>query len=601
MAGHRGALDAGTSVEELEQIVEVIPPEWLDPNATGTPEQCAPAVQCRSCVVGSSPRIARPWVVVAAVSLVVASACGSDAPVAEPPAPAETAPAEPEPPVVDEASEQAAEDVSDEEPSGIEDSADGASETPAVSEPDIEELDAEEPEPGEPEPEEPPAEEPAEEELGAPVQEVASVRLVSQNILHGVGCPADSDSCRVSERVSLFMDQLAQAECPELVSIQEANERIVGLVSAEAGACGYEVVWDDDPGLDREVVLTTLEVIDSRRRVLADRFRSAYLVRVASPVGVIDFLTTHLASSGDDRACSPGLCPPPCDAQGSLRTCQARQVLEFAEEVALDGAVTVLGGDLNDSAGSPTLAVFGEAGYVDSHLAAGHGECDQSSGAGCTAGREDTSLADMTDRSSLQSSRIDYLLYSAPGRDCSVGEGTGLFNAEPAASDLAFPSDHTGVALTLVCDIDGAESVDAAAAALTEAPDEPGPTDDQPVDEVTAQAITAAFETHLDGSIADIELRIDQVEEFAGMRDAGHRMFEAVGELGAAVRAEVDAISRTSATTARVVYSIILNDQVIFDGREGEAALIGGRWFVSRATFCDLAALSPIAETITVC
>ncbi len=427
------------------------------------------------------------------------------------------------------------------------------------------------------------------------------MRLVSQNILHGVGCAADSDSCRVSERVSLFMAQLAQVGCPELVSIQEANERIVSLVSAEAGACGYEVVWDNDPGLDREVVLTTLEVIGSQRRVLADRFRSAYLVRVMSPVGVVDFLTTHLASAGDDRACSPGLCPPPCDAEGRLRACQARQVLQFAEGVALGAGVTVVGGDLNDSAGSPALAVFSEAGFVDSHLAAGHSECDQSSGSGCTAGREDTSLADMSDPSSRQSSRIDYLLYSTPDRDCRVGEGTGLFNAEPAAGDLAFPSDHTGVALTLVCDAARTEGTDAAAAALPEAPDERGPTDDQPVDEVTAQAITAAFETHLDGSIPDIELRIDQVEEFEGMRDAARRMFEAVGELGAAVRARVDAISRTSATTARVVYSIILNDQVIFDGREGEAALIDGRWFVSKPTFCDLAALSPIAETITVC
>ena len=85
------------------------------------------------------------------------------------------------------------------------------------------------------------------------------------------------------------------------------------------------------------------------------------------------------------------------------------------------------------------------------------------------------------------------------------------------------------------------------------------------------------------------------------MRDAARQMFEEVGELGAAVRARVDAISRTSATTARVVYSILLNDQVIFDGREGGAVLIDGRWFVSRATFCDLAALSPAADTVTVC
>ena len=532
----------------------------------------------------------------AAVLVLVASGCGSNGPGSEPLPPVEEAPAEPESPVVDEADG----DADEEAPASVEDSREGAPEELAASEPAFEE----------PEPEEPGAGEQAVEETdpaagageeAVPERQVASVRFVSQNILHGVGCAEDSDSCRVGERVSLFMGQLAQAGCPEMVSLQEANERIVGLVTDETGDCGYEVVWDGDPGLDREVVLTTLEVIGSRRRVLADRFRSAYLVRVDSPIGVIDFLTTHLASS-EDRGCNPGLCPPPCDPTGSLRTCQARQVLQFAEEVTLDGGVTVVGGDLNDSAGSPALAVFGEAGFVDSHLAAGHGECDPASGAGCTAGREDTSLADMADPSSRQSSRIDYLLYSASGQDCSVGEGTGLFNAELAAGDLAYPSDHTAVALTLVCDATGVDGVDAAAAAaLREAPDEPAPADVQPVDEFTAEAITAAFETYLDGSIEDIELRIDQAEHFPGMRDAARQMFEDIGELGAAVRARVDAISRTSATTARVVYSILLNDQVIFDGRGGEAVLVDGRWFVSKATFCDLAALSPAADTITVC
>ncbi len=45
MATHRGAINVGASVEELEQIVEVIPSEWLAPSATGTPQQCAQAVQ----------------------------------------------------------------------------------------------------------------------------------------------------------------------------------------------------------------------------------------------------------------------------------------------------------------------------------------------------------------------------------------------------------------------------------------------------------------------------------------------------------------------------------------------------------------------------
>lgn len=442
--------------------------------------------------------------------------------------------------------------------------------------------------------------EPTEPSVEDEAVEYGAVRFVSQNILHGVGCALDSDSCAVTERVSLFMDQLAAAGCPELVSVQEANERIVGLIEAEAAGCGYEVVWDDDPGLDREVVLTTLEVVGAQRRVLADRFRSAYLVRVASPIGVVDFLTTHLASGSDDRACSVELCPPPCDPAGSLRTCQARQVLEFAFEAAVPGGVTVVGGDLNDVAGSPTLAVFEDASFVDSHLAAGHPECDPAAGAGCTAGRDDATLDDMADPASLQRRRIDYLLYSVPGRDCAVAGGTGLFNAAPAPGELAFPSDHTGVALALACDAAG---VDPAAADLA-LPDEPEPAaepEGQPVDSVSAEAITTAFEVFFDGSVADIEARIDQVEDFAGMRAAARLTFESSGDTGAAVRGRVDSISRTSTTTAEVAYSILLNDQVIFDGRIGQAVLAGGRWLVSRATFCDLVALSPAAAEITVC
>lgn len=561
------------------------------------------------------PRL-RIVAVVAAVAVVVlvASACGSDEPGGEPAPPAVETPAEPELPADGETSAPAGkEDDSDDVGAGTRADAGTGAEAAASVQDSVEgepsEPEAEDPGYGAPEAgsvagEETPPESESVAGEAAPERPLASVHLVSQNILHGVGCAVDSDSCQVGDRVALFMDQLAQAACPELVSIQEANERIVGLVSSDAGTCGYDIVWDGDPGLDREVVLTTLEVIGSQRRVLADRFRSAYLVRVVSPVGVIDFLTTHLASGADDRACNPGLCPPPCDPAGSLRTCQARQVLEFAQEVALAGAVTVVGGDLNDSAGSPTLTLFEEAGFVDSHLAAGHGECDPASGRGCTAGREDTTLAGLADPSSpssRQSSRIDYLLYSAPGRDCSAGESTGLFNAEPAAGDLAFPSDHTGVALTLVCDAAGDDGVDATTATLPEAPADPVPVEGHPIDEVTAQAITAAFETYMDGSIENMELRIDQAEDFPGMREAARLMFEATAEIGAAVRAQVDSISRTSAATARIVYSILLNDQVIFDGREGEAVLIGGRWFVAKTTFCDLAALSPVAEDITVC
>ena len=45
VTGGRGAIDAGATTEELEQLAEVIPSEWLAPSATGTPERCARAVQ----------------------------------------------------------------------------------------------------------------------------------------------------------------------------------------------------------------------------------------------------------------------------------------------------------------------------------------------------------------------------------------------------------------------------------------------------------------------------------------------------------------------------------------------------------------------------
>ena len=447
-----------------------------------------------------------------------------------------------------------------------------------------------------------PQEEETSSRSGSSGSEPGSVRFVSQNILHGVACPDGSEACALRARIALFMDQLAEAGCPEMVSIQEVNEPIVTLISARADDCGYEVVWDGDPGLDREVVLTTLHVIDSQRRILADRFRSVYAVRAMSPVGVVDFLTTHLASS-EDRPCTPELCPPPCESGLSLRTCQAHQVLQFARAAAIARGITVVGGDLNATAGEQPIRVFADAGFVDSHLAAGHSECNRITGKGCTAGRADESLQDMTDPDSRQHSRIDYLFYATADRNCSVGSDTGLFNAEPVVGELAFPSDHTGVALTLECATTGADRADATGAALPERPDSAATATatTQELDAATADAVTFAFETFLDGSITDMELRVAQVEDLPGLHRAVLETFSRSGESAAMVNGRVDSISRPSSTTAEVIYSILLEDQIVFAGRTGEAVLVDGDWFVSKSTYCDLAALGGEAETSTVC
>ncbi len=44
VANFGGALDAKATTSELEHVASLIPPDWLAPAATGSPEQCADAV-----------------------------------------------------------------------------------------------------------------------------------------------------------------------------------------------------------------------------------------------------------------------------------------------------------------------------------------------------------------------------------------------------------------------------------------------------------------------------------------------------------------------------------------------------------------------------
>ncbi len=47
VAGFRGALDATATTEELEHVATLLPDDWLAPSATGSPQQCAAAVQAQ--------------------------------------------------------------------------------------------------------------------------------------------------------------------------------------------------------------------------------------------------------------------------------------------------------------------------------------------------------------------------------------------------------------------------------------------------------------------------------------------------------------------------------------------------------------------------
>jgi hypothetical protein len=416
-----------------------------------------------------------------------------------------------------------------------------------------------------------------------------TITVVSQNLLHGTACTQDSSRCDLPARVQLFVTQLGDAGCPDLVSVQESNQQTVDeLRSALGEGCtaDYEIVWDDDPTLDRETVLTTQPVLGSRRIALAGPLRTAYWVRVSSDVGIVDYVSSHLASSSDDRPCDEATCPPPCEVTDSLNTCQGHQLVEFAREVADPDAVVVIGGDLNAMPDEPTIAAVTEGGFVDSHLAVGLAECDPETGDQCTSGRIDDAMTDLEDPNSRQTERIDYLFVGGT-RDCTPVDPTGLFNDEPDDGELAFPSDHTGVRATLGCptttdQVDTATTATVADVTTTTA----GPA--AAVDAETEAAITQAFTNVFDGTVTDVEVKLASIESAEELRPFFLESYEATQAIASRIRLQIDAIEAVDATTADVTYSLLLDGAAVLDHLPGHAVKVDDEWLVSLRTYCDV-------------
>jgi endonuclease/exonuclease/phosphatase family metal-dependent hydrolase len=310
----------------------------------------------------------------------------------------------------------------------------------------------------------------------APAPRDGDLRLVSLNLLHGILC-TDDDHCDAPNRVELLARQLEAARCPDVVALQEISPWMHDLVRERAETlCGgqYEIVFPeiDQTYLDVEMVLTALPATGARREVLAQGFRRALRVTLASGMGPVDLVVTHTGpaagsdSMGGGPRCGAGrqACPPPCDPDGTIFACQITQVAELLDgRPTEDRAAGVLVGDLNLVPEAPSVRSLLDGGWVDSYVEAGNPACDPATSAGCTGGRDDASLASLQDPTSRERERIDYALVSPgacpPGFDApddgdGDGLGTGLFADEPATDapgGLAWPSDHVGVALDLSC------------------------------------------------------------------------------------------------------------------------------------------------------
>jgi endonuclease/exonuclease/phosphatase family metal-dependent hydrolase len=299
-----------------------------------------------------------------------------------------------------------------------------------------------------------------------------TIEVVNLNILSGIACdppfPDDGNQCRVRDRITLLIQHIAAAGCPDLVTLQEnvTNKftlrmtdtgeivvvgpltntvtQIKKALPSLAAVCGftYGVVFDPtarrpsalDPSIAEELILTRYPVLASEVLPLYSPFvpfffRHVLYARIDHAAGPIDVFTTHLASNSDlgSRPCGLNALPPPfespaCPAEcvafsDTVRECQARQLIAFIEKKHDVPEPAIITGDFNAEPGSEEYNAFIKRGWLDSHLEAGNPECDPTTGENCTAGRIDDDLTDLESPKLNQVERIDFIFVVPPRPD----------------------------------------------------------------------------------------------------------------------------------------------------------------------------------------
>jgi hypothetical protein len=288
------------------------------------------------------------------------------------------------------------------------------------------------------------------------VPAAAPVRVLTLNVLHGLFCAQETDFCHAPDRAVMVADAIEAADCPELVGFQEIGPRQPAVVPpAMEQVCDgrYELAWEGIDSPDRAMVFTTLPIRDRSFVDLASFPWEGYRVRVDAPIGPIDFLTAHFASSSNNPPCEREVCPPLCPKAITASECHAIEVVAAFD--ARRAVLQIASGDFNAGPGSPTLTTLTAAGFVDARVAAGEPECDPATGRGCTGDRDrpENALDGLDVPGGRYRERIDYVLVR-PGKDCTLVAAVEPFVSEPLSKPfrgLYWPSDHGGVLAEVNC------------------------------------------------------------------------------------------------------------------------------------------------------
>jgi endonuclease/exonuclease/phosphatase family metal-dependent hydrolase len=292
------------------------------------------------------------------------------------------------------------------------------------------------------------------------------------NVHHAASCIDDlANHCAVTQRADLLMRKLTEAQCPEVVALQEVapwwvqqlRQRVPTICNGR-----YELVFPAPvraDATDTEAILTRLKYKGAKRMALVGPERTALAVRVIDPGynKPVDIVVTHTGVGADDfgnggKTCRDAgyVCPPPCDPAGSAFVCQLQQIRTLRPALAADAPAPqarIIAGDLNLVWSATPLNVLRDAGYRDTWRMAGNAECDGSTGINCTSGRVDFLLSALKDPNAKTNVRVDYVLAKSAG--CHVTtKNTKLFAGTPTVGGpggLAWLSDHNGVDAMLRC------------------------------------------------------------------------------------------------------------------------------------------------------
>ncbi|MER3453345.1 MAG: hypothetical protein C4344_06885, partial [Acidimicrobiia bacterium] len=97
-----------------------------------------------------------------------------------------------------------------------------------------------------------------------------------------------------------------------------------------------------------------------------------------------------------------------------------------------------------------------------------------------------------------------------------------------------------------------------------------------------------AFEVVFGGGVTDVERKLSHLEDGERLRSFFVQRYEAVRDLAARVRVRIDDVALTDPDHASVTYTLLLDGTPVLDHISGGAVRIGGRWLVTRRTFCDV-------------